>query len=74
MTGEIIREPEFNPRNIALQGIGDSMRLQSQVMLEVNARKKPVIIVSKGLKVQIQILETIPLDLLFETGMIEPTE
>lgn len=70
ITGEESEKPEFSTRNVLLQGVGNSMRLQSQVMYEVNARKKPVIIVRKGIPVEIQILETIPLDVLLEAGVI----
>jgi hypothetical protein len=70
ITGSTEERPEFSTRNVLLQGVGDSMRLQSQVMYEVNARKKPVIIVKRGIPVEIQILDTIPLEVLLDAGII----
>jgi len=70
MTGEEYETPEFSTRNVALQGLGNSMRLQSQVMYEVQARKKPVIIVRRGIPVDIQVLETIPLETMLEAGVL----
>lgn len=64
-------EPEFNSRNVALQGVGNSLRLQSQIMYEVQARKKPVILVRRNIPVEIQILKVIPLDILVEAGVLE---
>ena len=70
ITGSTEERPEFSTRNVLLQGVGNSMRLQSQVMYEVNARKKPVIIVKRGIPVEIQILDTIPLETLLDAGVI----
>ncbi len=70
ITGSTEQRPEFSTRNVLLQGVGNSMRLQSQVMYEVNARKKPVIIVKRGIPVEIQVLDTIPLEVLLDAGII----
>jgi|LSQX01.3.fsa_nt_gb hypothetical protein len=70
ITGSTEERPEFSTRNVLLQGAGDSMRLQSQIMYEVQARKKPVIIVRRGIPVEIQITDTIPLEVLLDSGII----
>jgi len=71
ITGTTEKTPEFSTRNVALQGLSNSMRLQSQVMYEINARKKPVIIVKKGIPVEIQLLENIPLEVLLDAGVLQ---
>jgi len=62
--------PEFSERNIALQGAADALRLQSQILMEMQMRKKPVIIVNKDIPVMIQVTERIPLEILLESGVV----
>lgn len=68
---DIERErPEFSERNVALQGAADALRLQSQILMEMQMRKKPVIIVNKDIPVMIQVTERIPLEILLESGVV----
>lgn len=62
--------PEFSEKNVALQGAADSLRLQAQILTEMQSRKKPVIIVNKDIPVLVQITERIPLEILLESGVI----
>lgn len=62
--------PEFSERNIALQGAADALRLQSQILMEMQMRKKPVIIVNKDIPVMIQVTDRIPLEILLESGVV----
>lgn len=61
-------------RNTAYQGMGDALRLQSEILLEMQARKKPVILVKSGIPVMIQTTEKIPLELLVESRAIRAPE
>ena len=62
--------PEFSTENVALQGVADALRMQSRILLEMQSRKKPVIIVNRNIPVQIQISERIPLEILIESGVV----
>jgi uncharacterized protein YdcH (DUF465 family) len=64
------RRPEFSDKNVALQGAADALRLQSQILMEMQMRKKPVIIVNKDIPVMIQVSERIPLEILLESGVV----
>lgn len=57
--------------NAAYQGASDALRMQSQILLEIQSRKKPVILAHSGLQVQVQLTQKLPLDLLMEAGVIE---
>jgi len=48
----------------------DALRMQSRILLEMQSRKKPVIIVNRNIPVQIQISERIPLEILIESGVV----
>jgi len=68
---DIERErPEFSERNVALQGAADALRLQAQILTEMQVRKKPVIIVNKDIPVMIQVTDRIPLEILLEAGVV----
>ena len=68
---DIERErPEFSERNVALQGAADALRLQAQILTEMQMRKKPVIIVNKDIPVMIQVTDRIPLEILLEAGVV----
>ena len=68
---DIERErPEFSERNVALQGAADALRLQAQILTEMQMRKKPVIIVNKDIPVMIQVTDRIPLETLLEAGVV----
>lgn len=68
---DIERErPEFSEKNIALQGAADALRLQAQILTEMQMRKKPVIIVNKDIPVMIQVTDRIPLETLLEAGVV----
>lgn len=68
---DIERErPEFSERNVALQGAADALRLQAQILTEMQMRKKPVIIVNKDIPVMIQVTDRIPLEILLESGVV----
>ena len=68
---DIERErPEFSERNVALQGAADALRLQAQILTEMQMRKKPVIIVNKDIPVMIQVTGRIPLETLLEAGVV----
>lgn len=69
--GEEYEEPKFNAKNVALQGIANSMQLQSQIILETQSRKKPVIIVKSGIPVSIQLRERLPMGILLDAGIVE---
>lgn len=62
--------PEFSEKNIALQGAADALRLQAQILTEMQMRKKPVIIVNKDIPVMIQVTDRIPLETLLEAGVV----
>lgn len=62
--------PEFSEKNIALQGAADALRLQAQILTEMQMRKKPVIIVNKDIPVMIQVTDRIPLETLLESGVV----
>ena len=62
--------PEFSEKNIALQGAADALRLQAQILTEMQMRKKPVIIVNKDIPVMIQVTDRIPLEILLEAGVV----
>lgn len=62
--------PEFSTENVALQGAADALRMQSRILMEMQSRKKPVIIVNRNIPVQIQISERIPLEILIESGVV----
>ena len=68
--GNLNEKPEFSAKNVALQGFGNTMQLQSQMMFEAQARKKPVIIVKSGIPVSIQLRDRIPVDILLDSGVI----
>lgn len=61
--------PEFSTKNVALQGTADALRVQAQILTEIQTRKKPVIIVNKDIPVNVQITGRIPLDILVESGV-----
>lgn len=67
-------EPEFSGKNVALQGIADTMAMQSNIMFEVGRRKHPVILVHSGIDIQIQMTGRVPLDLLIEAGVVEQVQ
>lgn len=69
--GETYQEPEFSGKNVALGGVAKTMQLQSQIMYEVQARKKPVIIVHRNIPVEIQFVSPIPFELLLEAGALD---
>jgi len=68
--GDYNSEPVYNTENVLRQGVADTMQVQSQIMMEAKASKKPVIIVRKGIPIQIQVTKKIPLDILFEAGIV----
>ena len=61
--------PEFSTKNVALQGTADALRVQAQILTEIQTRKKPVIIVNKDIPVLVQITGRVPLDILLESGV-----
>jgi len=61
--------PEFSTKNVALQGTADALRVQAQILTEIQMRKKPVIIVNKDIPVLVQITGRVPLDILLESGV-----
>lgn len=62
--------PEFSEKNIALRGAADALRLQAQILTEMQMRKKPIIIVNKDIPVMIQVTDRIPLETLLEAGVV----
>ena len=61
--------PEFSTKNVALQGTADALRVQAQILTEIQMRKKPVIIVNKDIPVLVQVTGRVPLDILLEAGV-----
>ena len=61
--------PEFSTKNVALQGTADALRVQAQILTEIQTRKKPVIIVNKDIPVLVQVTGRVPLDILLESGV-----
>jgi len=61
--------PEFSTKNVALQGTADALRVQAQILTEIQTRKKPVIIVNKDIPVLVQVTGRVPLNILLESGV-----
>jgi len=61
--------PEFSTKNVALQGTADALRVQAQILTEIQTRKKPVSIVNKDIPVLVQDTGRVPLDILLESGV-----
>lgn len=73
-SGNEQERPVFNTKNVLLQGAATSLQTHADAVMEAAAKKQPVIIVEKGIPVQIQILEKIPVELLIEAGVLQKTQ
>ena len=58
-------------KNAAYAGAANALQMQSQMMMEIQARKKPVISVARDIPVYVQITDKLPLDILVEAGVVK---
>lgn len=63
--------PRATWENAGYQGLADALDTQAQIMMEIQSRKKPVILAHSGIPVQIQLTQKLPLDILIEAGIVE---
>lgn len=73
VTGDSYERPAFNSSNAVLQGTSTAINSMSQMMMQAQLRKQPIIIVKSGIPIQIQISEKLILDSLIDTGVVRPT-
>ena len=69
-TGEREEYTKKTPKNAMYEGLASTLQTQSQILMEAQARKKPVILVKEGIPVKIQITSKMPLDVLVESGVV----
>ena len=68
--GDSYETPEFNGKNVALQGASNTMNNVSSILTQHYAQKQPVIQVKNNYKVMIQFSEKLPLETLVEAGVV----
>ena len=71
VTGEREEVARRTPENAVYQGLSESLMMQSNLLMEAQMRKKPVILVRAGIGVGIQITEKLPLDILVSAGVVD---
>jgi len=67
--GYIYDRPKYTAENMVRQGLANTMSSVAGMLTEAYLKKKPVMLVNAGIPVKIQITQTIPLDVLLESGM-----
>lgn len=67
--GTAYDRPKWNAENILLEGAGDALDNFSDVLMQVYARKKPVIQVKRNLPVYVQFTHKMPLSTLLGAGV-----
>jgi hypothetical protein len=69
--GYVYETPKYTAENVARQGLARTMTSMSSMLTEAYLRKKPVMLVNANTPVMIQITQTIPLDVLLESGVVQ---
>lgn len=72
VTGDSYERPAFSAENAVLQGTSNAIGSVSEMMMQAQLRKQPIIIVKSGIPIQVQISEKLVLDTLIATGVIKP--
>ncbi|WP_334139747.1 TrbI/VirB10 family protein [Thermovirga lienii] len=67
----VYETPKYTAENVARQGLARTMTSMSSMLTEAYLRKKPVMLVNANTPVMIQITQTIPLDVLLESGVVQ---
>lgn len=67
--GNAYDRPKWNTENILLEGAGDALDNFSDVLMQIYARKKPVIQVKRNIPVYVQFTHKMPLSTLLGAGV-----